>query len=712
MHQKGQYGAAEKHYRQALSLDPQFADAIHHLGIIAFQSQRLEEAATLIRRAIALDPKDSSAYSNLGMVLEDLNKLDDALHVFDQAILINHRDVAAHLNRGNVLQKLKRWSEALDSYDRIISLAPQYADAYNNRGNVLRELKNYPAAIESFDVAIRLNPHFAQAINGKGIVFNDMGRAEEALHEHARALQIMPDYADAFNNRGMAFMALKRYDLAKKDFDRALELNTQFTQAYFNRAGLFEKTDQFENAIEDFEKVLSIDPSMTLAIGILLYFKMQRCEWKDFDRLSQQFLGLIKQDACLTKPFTALMVTDSLSIQKQSAEYEVRTILPFNDKLGPIDRPKKHHKIRLGYFSADLKEHAVAYLTAELFEKYNRNDFEVIAFSVGAEYQDAMKQRIASACDRFIEVGNESDEMIAKIARDLGIDIAIDLGRLTANNRFGIFSFRAAPVQVSYIGYLGTTGASYIDYLLADNTLIPEQARSFYTEKIAYLPSYQINDSKRLISDRVFTRAELGLPETGFVFCCINNNFKFTPNTFDSWMRILKATEGASLLLFANHAMTESNLKREAFARGVDPTRMIFCHQVPRADYLARYRVADLFLDTFPYNAGTTASDALWAGLPVLTMAGESFASRICASILNAIDLPELITETRDDFEQQAIALAHHPEKLKQLKSKIAQNRYTTPLFESELFCQNLELVYKKMHHRTLSGLDPEHILL
>lgn len=711
MHQNGQYGSAEKHYRLALSLDAKFSDAIHHLGILAFQSQRLDEAAKLIRQAIELDPNDSSAYSNLGMVLEDLNKLGEALSVFNKAIKINSQDVAAYLNRGNVLQKMGRWPEALENYDTIIKLAPQYADAHNNRGNVLRELKKYNEAIDSFDTAIRLSPHFAQAINGKGIVLNDLGRSEEAIQHHAQAIQIKPDYADAFNNRGMAFMKLRLNDLAKKDFDHAIKLNPLLAQAYANRGGLAQAEDRHEIAAIEFEKTLSTDPSMKKIIGLLIHSKMHRCHWNEFEKSRQDFLGLIDREECITNPFTSLTLTDSLRLQKKSAEYEVRHVIPERNILGPLRPYENHQKIKLGFFSADLREHAVTYLTAELFEKFDKNIFEIFAFSVDMPHQDSMKQRISSACDHFIEVGKETDQAVAAIARKMEIDIAIDLGGFTKDNRLGIFSYRAAPVQISYIGYLGTTGAPYMDYILADKTLIPEQSREFYSEKIAYLPSYQVNDSKRIISDRVFTRKEFGLPETGFVFCCFNNNYKLTPATFDHWMSILKLAQDSSLLLYSSHIEIENNLKNEAAIRGVDPSRIFFCPQLPRAEYLARYRIADLFLDTLPYNAGTTASDALWAGLPVLTLTGESFASRICASILNSIDLPELITETSDEFVKQAVELAHDKEKLNLIKYKISQHRHTTPLFNSELFCKNLEVVLKEMHRRSLAGLSPDHIL-
>jgi len=378
--------------------------------------------------------------------------------------------------------------------------------------------------------------------------------------------------------------------------------------------------------------------------------------------------------------------------------------------LGPIPKHPKREKIRIGYFSMDFKNHAVAMLTAGLFETHNRARFEVIAFSFGPDTKDEMRVRLEKAFDQFIDVQDKSDKEIAELARQMGIDIAIDLAGFTADSRTGIFAYRAAPVQVNYLGYPGTMGADYMDYLIADETLIPEESRQYYAEKIIYLPCFQANDSKRMIADRVFTREELGLPHHSFVFCCFNNNYKFTPDTFVSWMRILKQTSDSVLFLYAENELVVTNLRREASQQGVDSHRLVFGKKLPAPDYLARYRAADLFLDTLPFNAGTTASDALWAGLPVLTCMGEAFASRMAASLLNAIDMPELITHTQQDYEALAIELATNPDRLKAIRQKLERQRLTTPLFDTELFTRHIEEAYTKMFERYQADLAPAHI--
>ena len=350
---------------------------------------------------------------------------------------------------------------------------------------------------------------------------------------------------------------------------------------------------------------------------------------------------------------------------------------------------------------------------AELFERHDKTKFELTAFSFGPDQNDEMRQRVSKAFDRFIDVRMKTDEEVARLSRDLGIDIAVDLKGVTQDCRTGIFSYRAAPIQVSYLGYPGTMGAEYIDYLIADKTLIPIESQQHYSEKIVYLPySYQVNDAQRKISDKVFTRSELGLPESWFVFCCFNNNYKITPNTFDLWMKILGQVTGSVLWLFEDNPTAAKNLRLEAQKRGMDPSRLVFAKRMNLPEHLARHKVADLFLDTLPCNAHTTASDALWAGLPVLTQAGESFASRVAASLLNAIELPELVTYTPEAYVALAIDLATHPAKLQELKSKLAANRLTTPLFDTALFTQHIEAAYTLMFERYQADLMPDHIYI
>jgi predicted O-linked N-acetylglucosamine transferase (SPINDLY family) len=437
---------------------------------------------------------------------------------------------------------------------------------------------------------------------------------------------------------------------------------------------------------------------------------MHLCLWNDLPNDLNELTKKINNNEKVIEPFSMLALIDDPEIQRKTAEIFANEKYPQSHVLSKIKRYPKHKKIRIGYFSADFREHPVSALTAELYEIHDRGQFEIHAFSYGPDTKDKMNLRIKAGVDHFHEVRTMSHKDIAMLARSLEIDIAVDLGGHTEDARTEIFALSAAPIQASYIGYLGTIGANYYDYLVADKTMIPEQNQKYFTEKIAYLPSYQVNDSTQSQPTTIFTRQDLGLPEEGFVFCCFNNTFKITPSTFDSWGRILKKVNGSVLLIYADNDTVQKNLTKEITARGIDPNRLILGKRLSKSEYLARYRVADLFLDTQPYNAGATASDALRMGLPVLTCIGNSFASRVAASLLNAVNLPELITTTKEEYESLAIELATDPEKLKIIKDKLVSNLPTAPLYDTPLFTRHLESAYTIMYDRYHQGLDPDHI--
>ena len=357
-----------------------------------------------------------------------------------------------------------------------------------------------------------------------------------------------------------------------------------------------------------------------------------------------------------------------------------------------MQKNKLNKKIRIGYYSADFREHAMSYLLANLFEQHDKTKFELIAFSFGSGKNDEIRNRISSSFDKFIDVNLKSDKEIFQLSRDLKIDIAVDLMGFTQNSRFNIFFQRCAPIQVNYLGYPGTLSANCIDYLIADKILIPKENQKYFSEKIVYMPdSYQVNDSKRKISDKIFTKKELNLPEDGFVFCCFNQSYKITPYVFDIWMRLLRRVEGSVLWLMKDSDIGLNNLKNEAQKRGVEPDRMIFAEKMSNVEHLARHRLADLFIDTFPYTAHTTCSDALWSGLPVITRMGESFVSRVSASLLTAIGLSELITKTEKDYEELIFKIANNKSLLSELKKKLNKNRLIKPLFNTKLFANNIE---------------------
>ena len=676
LHQQGQLSEAQRLYEKILQNQPKHFDALHYLGVIAYQTGNHLTAIELMNQAIKIKQTIPSIYSNYGNVLLKLEQYEAALASYDQAIALKSDYAEAYNNRGQALEELKQFNEALASYDQAIALKSDYANAYNNQGNAFLKLKHYNGALASYNKTISLKP----------------------------------DHGEAYNNRGLALQELKQFDAALANYSQAIKLKPDYPEAYYNRGTVLQKLKQFDTAIENYDKALALKPDYKFLPSIRMHIKMQICDWSHFSDEVNQLTTLIQQHKKSSQPFEILSLIDSLSLHRKAAEIYVEDRYSISLALPEIQKYPRHKKIRIGYYSADFKEHPVSFLTAELYELHDRNKFEIVAFSLGHVPQSSIRLRLEAAFDKFIDVSNRSDKDLVLLSRHLEIDIAVDLGGFTESNRHEIFSLRVAPLQVSYLGFLGTMGAEYIDYLIADKTIVPQQNQHYYSEKMVYLPSYQVNDSKRDIADRPFTREELGLPEHGFVFCCFNNNYKITPKTFDGWMRILQRVNNSVLFLYADHETAEKNLKKEAIKRGVEPSRLFFGKKLPRPDYLARYRVADLFLDTLPYNAGTTASDALWAGLPVLTCMGETFASRVATSLLTAIDLPELITTSQADYEALAVKLAKHPDQLKTLKQKLQTNRLTKPLFNTPLFTQHIENAYTQMYERYQADLPPDHI--
>jgi len=551
-------------------------------------------------------------------------------------------------------------------FRRVLSLKPDYADGHNNLGYLFQKLKRHDEAEACYRQALSLKPDYIEAHNNLGILFLELKRHEEAEACYRQALSLKPDYADALNNLGNLFQELKRYDEAKACYRQALSLKPNYAEALYNLGNLFQELKRYDEAESCYRQALSLKPDYEFLYGLHLSIKMLICDWSLLEYQFAQLTAKIQGNEKATIPFAVLGMIDSLPLQRKASEIYVQTKYPINSTIQQIEKYPRREKIRIGYYSADYHNHPISYLMAELFERHDRAVFEIIAFSFGPDANDEMRKRVAAAFDKFIDVRNQSDQDIALLSRKLEIDIAVDLNGFTKNARTGIFAFRAAPLQVNYLGYPGTMGAKYIDYLIADKTLIPEGNQKHYSEKIVYLPnSYQVNDTKRHISEKIFTREELGLPKTSFVFCCFNNNYKITPNTFDGWIRILKQVEGSVLWLLEDNPIATRNLTKEAVKRGIDANRLIFAKRMPLSEHLARHRHADLFLDTLPYNAHTTASDALWAGLPVLTCAGGAFASRVAASLLKAVQLPELIRSTQEEYERIAVDLATHPERLR-----------------------------------------------
>ena len=707
-HQKNQLGKAKLIYEQVLVEEPAHFDAMHLLGVIFAQTNLHDHAVKFIKRSISLNPSNATALLNLGNAYMELAEPKRALENYERALRLDPGNSAIHCAKGNSLRALNILDQALDSYQRAANITPNLPEIHNNIGKLQLALKRYEAALPSLNQAIALNPNYADAYVNRGAALIKLKRIGDALLDLETAISMNPDFSEAHLNYGNAMRQLKLWDRALESYNKAISIQPQF-EAHYNRGRLLEDLRKFELAIENYEAALSIRPDYEYLPGMIQHNKLQLCDWSDLSKHAQSIIESLGRGIKISTPFCVFSLTDKGHCQLQASQTYANHFHPEVESTDLAKNSAPNKKIRVGYYSADFHDHATAHLMAELFESHDVSRFEFYAFSFGPDRQDTMRTRLRAPFHRFIDVLHRSDREVAVMSRELGIDIAVDLKGYTQDGRTGIFAHRCAPVQVNYLGYPGTMGAPYIDYIIADKTIIPPESQQYYSEQVVYMPhSYQVNDSKRKISERVFSKQELGLPEAGFVFCCFNNNYKILPETFDGWMRLLKAVDGSVLWLLADNPTAVSNLRKEARARGVDPDRLVFAPRMPLDEHLARHRLADLFVDTFPCNAHTTASDALWAGLPVLTRMGQSFASRVAGSLLNAMDLPELITESQEHYEQRALELALNPDLLKQIKEKLARNRLTSPLFNAKLFARHLEAAYAQMYRRYLDGQEPD----
>jgi predicted O-linked N-acetylglucosamine transferase (SPINDLY family) len=628
-----------------------------------------------------------------GVIHGALGQHDEAITHYDKAVELAPDYFEAHGNRGTALNDLRRESEALASFDTAIRLNPHFAEAHNNRAIALRRLKRFDEALASAETAIALDPARAEAYNNRGNILRALNRSEEALADFDKAVGLKPGFADAFLNRGNVLDGLKRQEDAIASFDRSIALAPGGAQAHQNRGKVLRDLKRFDEALASYRRALELAPASARIASEVRNLEAHMGLWTEAAQAPVP-LG-IGDDAF--PPFYMLGFEDSPQRQLQCARNWAATgYAPTRPTLFPC--PPAGGKIRIGYFSSDYHNHATMYLMARLFELHDRSRFEIHAFSYGPDQRDEMRQRLVAGVDAFHDISEIGEEAAATLARGKGIDIAVDLKGHTRDSRSGIFAYRAAPVQVAYLGYPGTMGVDFIDYIIADAVTVPPEHQAFYSEKIAYLPNcYQPNDDRRAISDRLFSRSQLGLPETGFVFCCFNNTYKITPAEFDIWMRLLGKVDGSVLWLLKDNDWAADNLRLEARARGISPDRLVFAERMPLADHLARHRHADLFLDTFNINAHTTASDALWAGLPVLTKLGSSFAARVAGSLLHALDMPELVTRTADAYEQCALEIATNPAALATVKARLDRNRLTAALFDTERYTRDIEALYERL---------------
>jgi len=705
---------AINYFLKCLEIDSLNISAQKLLAQTYDQRQEFDQAIACFKKMLELSSSDMDALISLGAILNDLKRYNESVQYSQSAIQIDRNSVNGYVNLGVALHGLGNFDLALQNYTKALELDFSDPEIWLNKGVTIYSLKLYDEALTHYDKALRLKPDYAEGWSNKGLTLHELKHYDEALAHYDKALSLKSDYAEGWSNKGNTLHELKRYDEALAHYDKALSLKPDFAEGWSNKGNTLHELKRYDEAIAHYDKALILKPGIDWIFGDLLHAKMKICSWSD---LAESLDGISKKIGANEKviqPFPLLAFSDNVLLHKKCSQLYAQAKYPFNLTLGSIQKSVKKEKIRIAYFSPDFRNHAVSYLTAELYELHDRNKFEIIAFSFGVDDKSEMRSRLSKAFDRFFDVSCMSDLKIAMLARNLQIDIAVDLSGHTQDCRPGMFSYRAAPIQVNWLGYPGTIGADFIDYIVADKIIIPESHQQFYCEKIAYLPNtYIVDDSKRVASSKKFTRENFGLPDGAFVFCCFNNDYKFNPHVLDSWSRILLTAKNSVIWISENNENFRVNIVTEFKNRGIDSDRIIFAQRVEMmSDHLARYSLADLFLDTNPYGAHTTAIDSLKAGVPVLTLMGQSFASRVAASLLNGIGLPELITTTKEVYETLAIELSRNPQKLGDIKLRLAHNRQTTPLFNTPMFAKNIEAAYIQMYERYRADLQPDHIFI
>ncbi|MFD1711213.1 tetratricopeptide repeat protein [Ottowia sp. GY511] len=772
LHQQGQLDQAAEMYRHVLAKQPRHSQALYLLGTLALQGRQFELAEQLLGQAIQANAKHLPSLINLAMALSQQDRDADALTRIEQALAVNENSSAAQSTRVGILVKLNRSGEAVEAVDRLAEHGHQTPELCLNKGLALLEMGQLSAAESCFDTAIAMAPGYLSAHHHKILCYVAQEDFSTALILADRLIATASKYAEAHADRGLALLGLRDYEAAVVALERAcalaatdqriaylatslalcgqtqkalacvargLQINPGSVALWSAEAQVHMALGDYASAVQGFDKYLNAKGEVSKVLllkafalmqlkryeeakaviercnqrdrdrnlAVLLYAKLMTADWSGLDVYRERLANLVDSDDHDCNPFATLgLLNDGAAQRRVASTYSVSHRLSGSTW---VPAPAPVTRLRIGYFSADFHQHATSQLMVEMLECHEHARFELFGFSYGPVREDPMTERVAAAFDHFTYVKDWSDQEIAAKARQCQLDIAVDLKGFTQDARPRILRAGCAPIQVSFLGFPGTLAMDCIDYIIADDTIAPTEHEQHFSEKIVRMPhSYQCNDSHRPIDTRRFSRAELGLPDTGFVFCCFNNNYKIVPEVFERWMRVLLATPDSVLWLYEGNASCATNLRAHAQAAGVEPDRLVFAPPLPLAEHLARIQAADLFLDTLPCNAHTTASDALWAGVPLLTCLGQAFHGRVAASLLRALSMDELVTHDLDAYEAEAIALAREPERLQGLRQRLTECRETAPLFDGRRFARNIEQAYETMVQRQRSGLPPE----
>lgn len=670
---------------------------------------RTQQVSPAMPTAAALSRRSDEALAQLyalGVAQQRSGQAEAAIETYERCLSISSSHPEIYNNLGTVLDQLGRLPEAVTCFQRALALDPSYVRPLVNLGRAFRLQGRPHEALATLERAQTLSPNNAAVLTNLGFVLTDLGRREEAIRHLHRAINFEPGLAEAHHALGLAMAYSGDTRAARDSLARAISLRPELLDAYPPLASSLVLLQQLPEALAALDTYLEKRPDDQNALAVALSCSQYTCDWPRVQSTLDRMRSLPSETAH-AQPFTMMGISDDPAEHLRAASIRAAAIARDHVALAPLVIPR-HDRIRVAYVSSDFFTHATSFLITELLELHDRSSFEIYGVDFGTDDGSVLRKRVLGTFDRYLEARDRSDLEIATWMREREVDIAVDLKGYTAHARPGIFAHRAAPIQVSYLGYPGTTGAPFMDYVVADAVVIPEAECRYYTEKVIHLPnSYQANDRRRQVSERTPSRAEAGLPESAFVFCCFNNNWKITAPVFEVWTRLLANVPGSVLWLLEDNRWAAENLRRQAASQGIAPARLVFCGRATNEEHLARHRLADLFVDTFPYNAHTTASDALWMGLPLVTCSGRTFASRVAGSLLRAAGLPELVAASLDEYERLAVSLAVDREKLQAIRARLS-NRETLPVFDTPVFCRHLEAAYGHMQSAYQEGRAPE----
>jgi protein O-GlcNAc transferase len=726
--QMGLHGNAIGCYRRAIELNPEYAEAYFDLGNTFQELGRLHDAISAYRSALKIDPSLAEAHSNLGIAFFKQGQFDEAIVRFETTLQLKPDDVVAQINIGNAFKKKRQFRRAIDWYERALKSNPGSVEAHAQMAHAFQKLGRLTEADSCYQTAVEMDATRYELYNCRGTVQLALGRLEEAVECFQKTLALNPQDPQAYCNLGIVYRKQDLLEDAVSNYRKAIELQPDFISAYYNLGNTYGRLGEVKQAIDCYRKVVQLDPDHTNALSLLIRQLQQICAWEELqeplEMLNRQTRAVLQQQHKSPEmPFLTVSLSDDpgrcLDVARLWAEgiSAKASALTLADSAGTSiesgsasgKKPNRHLKI--GYLSADFRNHATAHLMRSLFSYHDRGLFKIYCYSYGRNDHSEYRRQIESDCDRFVELRSLGDFEAARAIRKDEVDILVDLKGYTEGNRLEICAYRPAPIQVSYLGFPGTSGAHFFDYIITDRIVSPPNQARYYTEKLVYMPHcYQINDCHQKISENEFQRQDFGLCDQGFVFCSFNEPYKIEPVMFEVWMDVLQQVPSSVLWLLKKNRLTAMNLQREASRTGIAPDRLIFAEKLPKADHLARLHLADLYLDTRIYNGHTTISDALWAGVPGVTLQGKHFASRVASSVLASAGLPELITGNLSNYQALVIHLATNPAALNSIKAKLSRNRLAAPLFDTPRFARHLEKAYDEMWHIYLKGEKPRKI--